>query len=92
MGIGEYLLLSNSKTLGQIISIISSIAFGLLYFFRQKLEDNKDKLSKQKIAAVSIFVLTNILTVGLNESMVLVAIGVFILTSAYFYDRLILKP
>lgn len=92
MGLGEYLLLSDSSTLGQIISIISCIAFGLLYFFRQKLKDNKDNLSKLKIAAVSIFVLTNIPIVEQKESMILAAIGLFFLTSVYIYDRLILKP
>ncbi|MFN7600595.1 MAG: hypothetical protein ACK5R0_04265 [Bacteroidota bacterium] len=92
VGIGEYLLQNNSTTLGQIISIISSIAFGLLFVIRQKLKDNKDKLSELKIAVVSIFVLITILPVGLNERMVLVTFGVFILTSVYFYGRLVLKP
>ena len=91
MALGEYLLSINT-TLGQVIFIISDIAFGLLYFFRQKFKDSKDKLSKLKIATVSIFVLTNIPTLGQNESMVLAAIGLFFLTSVYIYDRLILKP
>jgi hypothetical protein len=89
MGFGEYLLLSDSSTLGQIIFSISSIAFGLFYFFRQKLKETKDKLSKLKIAAVSIFVLTNILRVGMDASMVLVGIGALFLASVYFYDRLV---
>jgi hypothetical protein len=57
--------------------------------FRQKLKETKDKLSKLKIAAVSIFVLTNILRVGMDASMVLVGIGALLLASVYFYDRLV---
>jgi hypothetical protein len=89
MGFGEYLLLSDSTTMGQIIFIMSSIAFGLFYFFRQKLKEKKDKLSKLKIAAVSIFVLTNILRVGMDASVVLVGIGTLCLASVYFYERLV---
>jgi hypothetical protein len=88
IALGEYLLTVNI-TLGQIIFSISSIAFGLLYFLRQELKEAKDKLSKLKIAAVSIFVLTNILRVGLDANMVLVATGALFITSVYFYDRLV---
>ena len=88
MAFGEYLLSINT-TLGQIIFIISDIAFGLLFFLRQKLKETKDKLSKLKITAVSLFVLANIATFDQTTGLSLVAIGLLFITSVYFYDRLV---
>ena len=86
MSLGEYVLGLNS-TLGQIVFIISVILFGIVFFIRQKLKDHFDKMSKLKIAAVSLFVLANIIVVGQNG--ILVGIGVLLMASVYLYDRLI---
>lgn len=88
--IGEYFLSTNA-TVGQIILIISYLAFGLIYFFRQKLKDKKDKLIKFKTTAVFIFVLTNILSVDSSMSRIPLGIGTIFLTFVYFYDRLTLE-
>ena len=86
--IGEYLLTINA-TVGQIVLITSYLAFGLIYFFRQKLKDKKDKLIKLKMAAVFIFVLTSILSVDSSMSRIPLGIGTILLVFVYFYDRLI---
>ena len=87
MAIGEYLL-QTSMSIGQIILVISDLALGLIYVIRQKLKGGKDKLSKLKITAVFIFVLTNPLSADRSMNLFPLSIATLILAFVYFYDRL----
>ena len=87
MAVGEYLLWTNI-IIAQVILIISSLALGLLYFFRQIINDARGKLVKLKMVAVSIFGLVNILSLYSSMNLVPMGIGTLFLTFVYFYDRL----
>jgi hypothetical protein len=85
---GEYLF-NNELTGGQILFIITNIAFVIVYLIRQTLKDKKDKLASLKSIAVLVYGVTNIIYINGAMNMIPILIGNLLLTSVYLYDRLL---
>lgn len=85
--LGEYLVMHNSPV-GPFVSIISALAFAIVFFIRQKLKPHFNTLSKIKIAAVSLFALANIIAVAQDVSIVF-GFGTLVIALVYLYDRII---
>lgn len=85
--LGEYLVMHNSPV-GPAVSVISALAFAIVFFIRQKLKPNFNTLSKIKIAAVSLFALANIIAVAQDVPTVF-GFGTLVIALVYLYDRLI---
>lgn len=85
--LGEYLVMHNSPV-GPTVSVISALAFAIVFFIRQKLKPHFNTLSKIKIAAVSLFALANIIAVAQDVSIVF-GFGTLAIALVYLYDRLI---
>lgn len=85
--LGEYLVMHNSPV-GPAVSVISALAFAIVFFIRQKLKPHFNTLSKIKIAAVSLFALANIIAVT-QDVPVVFGFGTLVIALVYLYDRLI---
>lgn len=85
--LGEYLVMHNSPV-GPVVSIISALAFAIVFFIRQKLKPHFNTLSKIKIAAVSLFALTNIIAVA-QDVPIAFGFGTLLMALVYLYDRLV---
>ena len=92
MGVGEYVLLIEPP-IGKIVLIVSVAAFGLMFFFRQKLKEAKDPLSQQKSVFVLIFVLAEVYSVNNSSKPSIALLVSFVLLGGlYLYDRMVMDP